>query len=153
YLARRLMFAQFPPPPPSSQDGPFIDEVAVNDNALPSTRPGPRAVLLLTAPLLVLGLALGRLPTAAQPADPEPARQPPAEVARSPVALLLPADERRLLTVNQTADTVSLVEVAGGKVLAEVPVGRRPSGIALTPDERTALVTNTYGHDLTVLGL
>jgi DNA-binding beta-propeller fold protein YncE len=45
------------------------------------------------------------------------------------------------------------VDVAGGKVLAEVPVGQRPSGIALTPDERRAVVTGTHAHDLTVLRL
>jgi YVTN family beta-propeller protein len=69
------------------------------------------------------------------------------------VDLVLTADEQRLLTINQTAGTVSLVDVAAGRVLGEVPVGRRPSAIALTPDERRAVVTNTYSHNLTVLDL
>ena len=45
----------------------------------------------------------------------------------------------------------SLVDVAAGKALAEAPVGARPSGIALTPDGKKVLVTNTFSHDLTLL--
>jgi YVTN family beta-propeller protein len=90
------------------------------------------------------------------PIVPTPATDAPAaneEQNRSPVDLLLTKDESRLLTVNQTSSTVSLVDVAVGKVLTEVQVGQKPSAIALTPDEKTALVTGTWSGDVTFLSL
>lgn len=72
---------------------------------------------------------------------------------RSPVDLLLTRDEKWLLTVNQTAPSVSLIDTATSQVVAEAPVGQRPSALALTPDERTVLVTGTFSHDLTFLKL
>ncbi|MCS6853112.1 MAG: beta-propeller fold lactonase family protein [Gemmataceae bacterium] len=76
-----------------------------------------------------------------------------AERDRSPVDLVLSADERWLLTANQTAGTVSLVDLSTGKVVAEVPCGDRPSALALTPDQRHVLVSATYSGELTILAL
>jgi DNA-binding beta-propeller fold protein YncE len=76
---------------------------------------------------------------------------PRAEPDRSPVDLLLTADEKWLLTVDQTANTVALVNVATGKVCDEAPCGDRPSALALTPNGKTVLVTGTYSGDLTLL--
>ncbi len=76
-----------------------------------------------------------------------------APVDRSPVDLVLTPDETRALTANQTSNTVSLIDLAAGKVLAEVPCGDRPSGVALTPDGRHVLVTATFSGELTVLAL
>lgn len=74
-------------------------------------------------------------------------------VDRSPVDLLLTADERWLLTVNQTSATVSLVELASGKIVAEVPCGEKPSALTMTPDEKQVLVTETFGGKLTAYNL
>ena len=107
---------------------------------------------------LALGLAvLGRVlpgdtlpgevkqaPGKAAPANDQPARD------RSPVDVVVTPDERWLLTVNQTSDTVSLVRASDSVVVSEVPCGRHPAAIALTPDGRRALVTATYSGELTI---
>ena len=72
---------------------------------------------------------------------------------RSPVDLALTPDEAWLVTVNQTSDTVSLVNVAGATVAAETACGRHPSAIALSPDGRRALVTGTYSGTLDLFDL
>src|SRR5262245_41232186 len=73
---------------------------------------------------------------------------PAVEPDRSPVELVLTLDERYLLTANQSSNTVSLVRLGDGKVVAEVPCGDRPSALALTPDGRTLLVSGTFGGDV-----
>src|SRR5438034_10661784 len=78
------------------------------------------------------------------------ARAATAEPDRSPVDLILTPDGRYLLVANQTADTISLIELSSGRVTAEVPCGRRPAALALTPDGRRALVSASYGGELTV---
>ncbi|HEV3022885.1 MAG TPA: cytochrome c peroxidase [Pirellulales bacterium] len=69
---------------------------------------------------------------------------------RSPVDLVLGADESWLVTANQTSDTLSLVDVQSGRVLDEAPCGHRPAGLALTPDGSRVLVTASYSGTLSV---
>jgi YVTN family beta-propeller protein len=78
-------------------------------------------------------------------------RAPGSEPDRSPVALALSADGTRLLTANQTSGTVSLVDTVAGKVVAEIPTGEKPAGVAVTKDGKRAAVTHWYGYDLAVL--
>jgi len=52
---------------------------------------------------------------------------------RSPVDLVLTADQKYLVTANQTSDSLSLVRLADGQVVAEAPCGRRPVALALLP--------------------
>ncbi len=73
-----------------------------------------------------------------------PAAPPPAELDRSPIDLALLPDGRRALTANQTADTVSLVDLDAGKVLAERPCGRRPVAVACSVDGRRAAVAASW---------
>ena len=75
------------------------------------------------------------------------------EVDRSPVDVLLTPDETQLVTVNQTSDTVSLVEIATGKILVEAAVGRRPSSAALSRDGKRLAVTSTYAGELTLFAV
>src|SRR6185437_8305132 len=75
------------------------------------------------------------------------------EPNRSPVALALSADGRRLLTANQTAGSVSLVDAESGRVLHEVATGDRPAGVALSKDGRCGVVTHWYGGDLALLDI
>jgi DNA-binding beta-propeller fold protein YncE/mono/diheme cytochrome c family protein len=85
------------------------------------------------------------------PCAPAPWAGPATEPDRSPVDVVLSADEQWLLTANQTSGTVSLVHVASGKVQAEVKCGARPSALALAPDGRHVLVSATFSGSLTLL--
>jgi YVTN family beta-propeller protein len=68
---------------------------------------------------------------------------PPApfgQAFRAPVDLALVPGGRFLLTANQQANSVSLVDIAGRKVLDEYPCGAHPAGIAVL-NETEALVS------------
>src|SRR5262245_9975383 len=72
------------------------------------------------------------------------------EVHRSPIDLvLLPKD--RALTANHTSDSVSLINLKQGKVLAEQPVGRKPSAVAVSRDGRRAAVSNLWAGTVSLL--
>ena len=73
------------------------------------------------------------------------------EPHRSPIALALSADGTRLLTANQTAGTVSLVDSKSGRVLAELKTGEKPSGVAFSKDGHRGVVTHWYGYDIGLL--
>jgi len=79
-------------------------------------------------------------------ANPMPARN----AHRSPVDLALGPNGTWLVTANQTADSVSLIDVKSGQVRHEFPVGRRPTFITTTDDGRI-LVTCSYGGGLWIL--
>ena len=70
------------------------------------------------------------------------------EVDRSPVDLVLSPDEAWLVTVNQTSDSISVVDVARRAVVAEAPCGHHPSAIAISADGRRVVVTATYSGTL-----
>src|SRR5262249_20799052 len=74
-----------------------------------------------------------------------------AEKDRSPVDLALGPDESWLVTVNQSADSVSLVRPSDGRMLDEVAVGHHPVGIALVPGGSTLLVSGHYSGEVTLL--
>src|SRR5262245_28326374 len=99
----------------------------------------PSGMLAIVAGAMAIGISFSLAGTV--PAD---------EQDRSPVDLALLADDARLITVNQTSDTVSLVDAASGKVLHEVACGHHPSAIALTSDKRRALVSATYAGTVTM---
>lgn len=69
---------------------------------------------------------------------------------RSPVAVALLPGGRLALTANHTADSLSLVDLSGGKVLAELPCGRKPVAVACSPDGRHAAVSNLWSGTLTL---
>ncbi len=71
----------------------------------------------------------------------------------SPVDVALTPDGRWLLTVNQTSDSVSLVRVDDGAVVAEIACGRHPSAIAIAPDGRRALVSGTHSSEIHLLAI
>src|SRR5258706_3920815 len=76
------------------------------------------------------------------------AQQPPRD--RSPGDLALSADGRWALSANRTSDSVSLVDLSGGRLVAEIGVGRRPFGIAWRG--AVAAVANWQDGTLTGLG-
>jgi YVTN family beta-propeller protein len=93
--------------------------------------------------------------TAAPPslATETPAQPEGEDPHRSPISLALAKDGTWLLTANQTADTVSLVEVGSGKVHQEVKTGSKPAGVALSLDGRLGVVTHWYGYDVAILAI
>jgi DNA-binding beta-propeller fold protein YncE len=66
------------------------------------------------------------------------------EPHRSPSDLAVLPSQDRVLTANQTADTVSLVDLKAGKVLDEQPSGRKPAAVACSPDGKHAAVSNLW---------
>lgn len=106
--------------------------------------------------LAACGLALLRTAPAEDAAAPGPSSGPardadaavPADSDRSPVDLLLTPDEQWLVTANQSSSTLSLVRAETGQVTDEIPCGRKPAALALTPDGRRFLATGTFGGDL-----
>src|SRR5262249_54608472 len=80
-------------------------------------------------------VVLGCLAFACAAVRPSPvAPVAPAERHRSPADVTILPDGRRALTANHTADSVSLVDLDAGKVLAEVACGRRPVAVARSAD-------------------
>ena len=90
--------------------------------------------------LIPAAALLGLLTLEMVPARTAPPR--PAEPHRSPYDLAVLPDGRRVLTANQTADSVSLVDVVAGKVLSEQLCGRRPAAVAVSRDGKLAAVSN-----------
>jgi YVTN family beta-propeller protein len=99
-----------------------------------------RAALLLGC----LGLVV-----AAVPSQPTLLPAPP-EKHRSPTDIAILPDGRHALTANQTADSVSLIDLDAGKVLAEVPSGRKPVAIVRSADGHRAAVSNHWSDSVTL---
>jgi len=76
-------------------------------------------------------------------------RVPDPEPDRSPGDLALSPDGRWALTSNRCSASVSLVDLAEGKVVAEVGVGRHPYGIDWRGGR--AIVANLYDDTVTLL--
>ncbi len=72
---------------------------------------------------------------------------------RSPIALAVSPADDRLLSANQTSDSVSLVDIKNGKVLDEVKTGEKPAGVAISRDGHRGVVTHWYGYDLAILDI
>jgi YVTN family beta-propeller protein len=75
------------------------------------------------------------------------------QIDRSPVDLALTPDDAWLITVNQTSNTLSLVDVNEGRVAAEVPCGKHPANVAISPDGRRVAVTGTWSGTLDLFDL
>jgi YVTN family beta-propeller protein len=72
-------------------------------------------------------------------------------VYRSPMHVCFSPDGRRAYVVNQTSDSVSVVDVGAREVMDEIPVPPHPNHAALSPDGRTLYVTSLYANALAVL--
>jgi YVTN family beta-propeller protein len=83
-------------------------------------------------------------------------------------ALALAASAETLVVLNKSEHTATLIDPASGKTLAKLPVGRGPHEVIVSPDGRTAFVSNfgpygicpagdtmckTPGNTITVLDL
>lgn len=81
-----------------------------------------------------------------------------ADVDRSPVDILLVDQERKLLSLNQTSGSLSLLDVASGKVLDEMKVGEHPTAMTLYPaldggGTTRVLLTATFSGDLVFVAI
>src|SRR5262245_47974137 len=99
--------------------------------------------LLSAAAVYLLVLLAGRGLRSAPEPRPEP--------HRSPMDVAVLSGGQRALAANHTADSVSLIDLAEGKVLAEVSCERRPSAVACSPDGRRAAVSNLWSGTVTLL--
>jgi YVTN family beta-propeller protein len=72
--------------------------------------------------------------------------------ASSTIALL-PNDGRTLIAANMLNNTASIVMPSLNRVIAEIPVGRDPRSVAITPDSSRALVANRLDGTLSVIGI
>jgi DNA-binding beta-propeller fold protein YncE len=68
----------------------------------------------------------------------------------SPVDLLLTRDEQHLLAINQHSDSLTLVRLSDGSVVCDVPCGKQPAGLAVTPDGQQVLVSSSFSGELQV---
>jgi YVTN family beta-propeller protein len=94
---------------------------------------------------LPAALVIGSSPSALTAAAPEE--------DRSPIDVAVSRDGKWAVTANNTADSVSLVDLDNGKVAAEVKVGHRPFGVDLTADGRSAVVTNSWSNSISLLAI
>ena len=74
-------------------------------------------------------------------------------VDRSPVDLTMSPDARWLVTANQTSDSISLIEIATGKVVDELVCGSHPVDLDFTPDGKQILVTAKWSGTLHVFSI
>jgi polar amino acid transport system substrate-binding protein len=59
--------------------------------------------------------------------------------------------ELRLFVTNERSNDVTVYEAASGRLLATIPVGRRPRGVVGSPDGRTVFVASSDADEVTVI--
>lgn len=72
------------------------------------------------------------------------------ELDRSPISIATSADRSVCLSANHTGGSVSLIDLAAGRVLQELPIGRGPADVVWI-DETTALVSLLHDDALAVV--
>jgi YVTN family beta-propeller protein len=60
-------------------------------------------------------------------------------------------DGKRVYVANGGAGTVSVIDVAAGKVIVDIPVGKRAWNMALTADGRKLYVANGRSNSVSVI--
>lgn len=94
---------------------------------------------------LLLGLSSGQVSAA------EDSLAKQTVVHRSPVDLVMGADETWLATANETSDSVSLIETKTGTVLDELTCGDHPASIVRCLEGQHLLVSCSYSGDLVLI--
>ncbi len=87
------------------------------------------------------------------PTFPAETGRPAAPVYRSPQFIVSSPDGQTAAVVNYTANLVSLLDVRARKVVAEIPVGERPSQARFSPDGRQLFVSCTWAGRIDVVDL
>ncbi len=58
---------------------------------------------------------------------------------------------REAFVTNQLGDSLSIVDIAAGKAVAEIKIGGKPAGIALSPDGSRAYLAAPEGKEVVVV--
>ena len=106
-------------------------------------RPSPTSFRLMAKLAAIFAVAL--LAIAAKPA-PKQSGPLPKQRYLSPIEMALSPDGRLLYVVCQESDEVRVVDVQSNKVIAVVPVGHVPRGIALSPYGHRLFITNAWSE-------
>ncbi|CAM3755074.1 cytochrome D1 domain-containing protein [Polynucleobacter arcticus] len=61
------------------------------------------------------------------------------------------AEPKIAIVLNSGEATVSLIDMPTRKVIKTVPVGKEPHHLMMTPDQKTLLVANAVGNDITLM--
>ena len=93
---------------------------------------------------LLAVLALGNM--FAQAADPQ--AMPGSVGFRGPVALIVSADGRRVLTANRRTGTISIVDPVARRVISETAVGKKLSSLVSVPGTPLLLTTDEAQHQV-----
>src|SRR2546426_7856056 len=59
--------------------------------------------------------------------------------------------ELRVFVTNEKSDDVTVIDAATRAVVGTIPVGKRPRGVAVSPDGRRVYVTNSNSDSLSVI--
>src|SRR3989441_6583349 len=59
--------------------------------------------------------------------------------------------ETRVFVTNEKSDDVTVIDATTRKVVTTIPVGKRPRGVAVSPDGRRVYVTNSNSDSLSVI--
>src|SRR5438552_14828889 len=59
--------------------------------------------------------------------------------------------ELRVFVTNEKSDYVTVMDAATRAVVRTIPVGKRPRGVAVSPDGRRVYVTNSNSDSLSVI--
>ncbi len=57
----------------------------------------------------------------------------------------------RLYVTNYLSNNVSVIDLAGSKVMATIPVGKNPTGMAVSPDKEEVYVANMWSGTVSVI--
>lgn len=103
---------------------------------------------------LLLGILIG-WPVGTTKLDAAESRPPQSQTKpnlyKSPQCVAFSPDGHFAYVTNQTADSLSVVDVAGRTIAREIAVGRGPSGLVVAPDGGAVFVAATLDHSISVV--
>ena len=82
-----------------------------------------------------------------------PSAEQAVDVAPRSSSLASTPDGRHLLVANPDSDSITIVDLADHRTIAEIPVGNNPQGVALDLAGRAAFVSNRDDDTLSVIDL
>lgn len=99
--------------------------------------------LVLAVVVMLFAWSIRTPATLARAGDEQPSAAGPGP-HRSPVDLLLLPDQQHVVTANESSHSLSLVDLAAGRVVDEVPCGEHPAALVLAPGVETLWASSMY---------